>query len=160
MKTIKAAHSGTPWWPYFKIVTAKARRDVHIRTIRLLLAFASFLIASIYVAYVLMHLVGLIDQPLFDRRGYQIMDWIAPQWAWATGFYAHAFGVVWVIYARRPAKYLPLVVNLGGFFVWCFMTLSLDVALGGFVPSTSMEWVMVCASGWALLHTRLGVDDS
>ncbi|MGI4776971.1 MAG: hypothetical protein ACRYGA_02440 [Janthinobacterium lividum] len=159
MKTIKATYDG-PWWPYFKIITAKIIRDIHIRTVRLILALASVVLASLYVSYSVLYGIGWSETPLFGRNGYQLLRWIAPAGAWAAAFYAHAFGVLWVIYARRTPKLLPLVVNLWGFIVWAVMTLSLNFGLGNLTPGTSLEWVMVGFSGWALLHTRLGDDES
>lgn len=137
-------------------------------TIRLVLAWASFLYAVLllfpnFFTWVVVAIrfvlflptaVPVDPLPVFERPAYAIMA-LTPggEWTWAALFFLHFLGVHWRIVDTRERGRCALAVNLLGFLSWAYSTFSINVSLGTVGPTTALEWVVVCFSGWALFHT-------
>jgi hypothetical protein len=139
-------------------------------TIRLLLAWASFLYAVLllfpsFFTFIIQGLRWALFLPqvlpvdpiaVFDRPAYAVMALIPGQeWTWATLFLLHWAGVHWRIVDRRERERWALAVNGLGFVTWAYSTISINISLGTVGPSTALEWILVGFSGWALYRTGL-----
>lgn len=139
-------------------------------TIRLLLAWASFLYAVLllFPGFFTLIIQGLrlvlflpdvlpVDPvEVFERPAYAVMALIpGKEWTWATLFLLHWAGVHWRIVDRRARERWALAVNGLGFVTWAYSTASINISLGTVGPTTALEWVLVGFSGWALYRTGL-----
>lgn len=114
-------------------------------TIRLILANGSFVWAFSL----------LLDPHAFDRRVYTLMDSLAPQPVWMVLFALHFMGVYWRLLDVKARIWWALAVNGLGFALWFISTAAINVAVGTFSQTSSLELTMVAASGWALFRTGL-----
>jgi len=112
-------------------------------TIRLILATASLFFGT-----------ALLSSNIpFSKEAYSIMAAVGDQWVWGPVFMTHFFLTMWRLHDPKSRPKCAVAVNALGVFLWGFSTLSINVAVGYFAPSTAMEWVMVVLASWALFRT-------
>lgn len=122
--------------------------------VRLLLAWSSgFYAASLAINYAQ-------GTALFDRPAYALMEVVRVgpfhgEWLWAFLFSLHFIGVHWRILDPKERVWAGIMVNFYGFVIWFYSTLSINLSLGVLLPTSSTEWVLILASGWALYRTGL-----
>jgi hypothetical protein len=97
---------------------------------------------------------------LFDRPAYALMDLVhigslRGEWLWVFIFTLHWVGVHWRILDPKERVWAGILVNFYGFVIWFYSTLSINLSLGLLLPTSSTEWVLIVASGWALYRTGL-----
>lgn len=122
--------------------------------VRLLLAWSSGLYA-ISLAW-----SAAMGIAVFDRPGYALMELltIGPfqgEWLWVGLFSLHFIGVHWRILDPKEKVWAGIMVNFYGLVIWLYSTLSINLSLGFLLPTSSTEWVLILASGWALYRTGL-----
>lgn len=121
------------------------------RGLRFLMAGASLLWAVSFLSDKFIY-----HFPTFSRPGYAGMAWLGTEMQWTVVFLTYSLFTYWCIFAprRRPFRHLlELATNLFGFILWSYSTLSIDISLGRFSGSTSMELALCIASGLALYRT-------
>jgi hypothetical protein len=148
VRILREKHRHHSRFGYYVAITAAVMRYADTSTIRVLLGNASML-----WVYGLMKVYIFGGQHVFEREAYYYMAQLAPDWAWAIAFLFHGLGVYWRIYDSKSRSTWALLINGAGFLIWFVSTLSINVAIGQFLPSSSLEWTLVFASGWALYRT-------
>lgn len=120
-------------------------------TIRLLLAWASFM----YGGSIAFHLIFHSGDFFAERPAYALMRMVASGWGWVVIFMVHFLGVHWRVLDPKERVWAGLIVNTYGFLIWFYSTLCTNIAIGMVLPSSALEWTMIFASGWALYRTGL-----
>lgn len=146
------------WWSLSVAVFKFGDPDV----VRLILAWASFVwVLSLGYDYLA---AGHGREMAFERPAFFYMSGYAPQWMWIIMFLGHWIGVHWAIFTRTPdpkteprlawlKTYSTLAINALGLSIWLVSTLSLNIALDRFTPTSGLELIMCVASAWALYRT-------
>ena len=134
-------------WIHFVMVTKLVFVSLDPKTIRVLLAAASFLWAAIAYPW------PFIQQRMFDLPGYQVLRLLAPVQFWCVLFVMHGLGVAWRFYEGKERPMWQNVVNGFGFALWAFVTGTLNLSTGAVTPGSALEWIAVVLALWAFVLT-------
>jgi len=116
------------------------------QTLRMLMAAASLVFAG-----------ALLSSPVpFTKEAYSIMEWVGGQWLWATMFMLYGMVTMFLVTYERHNEMWNLAFNIYGFILWGFYTLSVNLAVGYFAPTTALPTVTVILMAWSVFRTSQG----
>lgn len=116
------------------------------QTLRMLMAAASLVFAG-----------ALLSSPVpFTKEAYSIMEWVGGQWLWAGLFILYGVVTMFLVTHERHNENWNLAFNIYGFFLWGFYTISVNLAVGYFAPTTALSTVTVILMAWSVYRTSRG----
>ena len=87
--------------------------------------------------------------------GFSLMQSYAPLWVWALAFLTHSALLSWRFLDPQPRVGWALGIGCFGLALWIITSVSINLSLDRFAPSTSAELVLCVFAAWDLLCTGL-----
>ena len=107
------------------------------------------------IASIVWAIAMFIGPYTFSRRGWFILSDISNETVWAVIFLLHGVATFWRLLDPISRPGWALVVNCYGWFIWFFVALATNLALGAFSPGGAMEWTMVAMQTFVIIRTGL-----